>query len=117
MGAAVTRRLYPGMGHLVNDDEIAFVQQTVDAVLASAPVTTLDAVMPFIYELRAPPASCLHRTHSQSCLPNCTDCPPSVRSSCRHGDASRRFRGCSHSSTPDSRRLSMVQSNTFRSTS
>jgi predicted esterase len=37
MGATVTRRLYPGMGHLVNDDEIAFVQQTVDAVLASAP--------------------------------------------------------------------------------
>jgi predicted esterase len=34
MGATVTRRLYPGMGHLVNDDEIAFVQQTVDAVLA-----------------------------------------------------------------------------------
>jgi predicted esterase len=35
MGATVTRRLYPSMGHLVNDDEIAFVQQTLDAVLAA----------------------------------------------------------------------------------
>lgn len=26
MGAAVTRRLYPGMGHLVNDDEMAFAR-------------------------------------------------------------------------------------------
>lgn len=34
-GAAVTRRLYPGMGHLVNDDEVLFVQSVVDAMLAS----------------------------------------------------------------------------------
>ena len=33
-GAAVTRRLYPGMGHLVNDDEIAFVQAVIDNVAA-----------------------------------------------------------------------------------
>jgi predicted esterase len=26
MGAAVTERIYPGMGHQVNDDEVAFVQ-------------------------------------------------------------------------------------------
>jgi predicted esterase len=26
MGAAVTRRLYPGMGHTINDDEIAWAQ-------------------------------------------------------------------------------------------
>ena len=26
MGAAVTTRIYPGMGHLVNDDEIAFAR-------------------------------------------------------------------------------------------
>jgi predicted esterase len=26
MGAAVTERIYPGMGHLVNDDEIAFTK-------------------------------------------------------------------------------------------
>jgi len=32
MGARVTRRLYPGMGHLVNDDEIAFVRSVVDDV-------------------------------------------------------------------------------------
>ena len=35
MGANVTRRLYPGMGHLVNEDEIAFVQATLDAVQAA----------------------------------------------------------------------------------
>ena len=33
MGAAVTKRLYPGMGHLVNDDEIAFAQEVMDRVL------------------------------------------------------------------------------------
>lgn len=33
-GARVTRRLYPNMGHLVNDDEIAFVQHVVDATIA-----------------------------------------------------------------------------------
>lgn len=27
MGAAVTKRIYPGMGHLVNDDEIAWAQE------------------------------------------------------------------------------------------
>jgi predicted esterase len=32
MGARVTRRLYPGMGHLVNEDEIAFVRSVVDDV-------------------------------------------------------------------------------------
>ena len=35
MGATVTRRFYPGMGHLVNDDEIEFVRGVLDAVLAS----------------------------------------------------------------------------------
>ena len=30
MGANVTRRLYPGMGHLVSDDEIAEVQRVLD---------------------------------------------------------------------------------------
>ncbi len=33
MGADVTKRIYPGMGHLVNDDEIAFAR----AILGSAP--------------------------------------------------------------------------------
>ena len=32
MGAAVTRRIYPGMGHVVNDDEIAWTQRLLDAV-------------------------------------------------------------------------------------
>ena len=32
MGADVTRRTYPGMGHLVNDDEIAFTQELLAAV-------------------------------------------------------------------------------------
>ena len=30
MGAAVTSRLYPGMGHVINDEEIAFAQQLLD---------------------------------------------------------------------------------------
>ena len=30
MGADVTTRIYPGMGHLVNDDEIAFAQRVID---------------------------------------------------------------------------------------
>ena len=34
MDATVTRRLYPGMGHLVNDDEIAFVRGVLDVVAA-----------------------------------------------------------------------------------
>jgi predicted esterase len=32
MGAGVTLRIYPGMGHLVNDDEIRFAQRLLDAV-------------------------------------------------------------------------------------
>lgn len=32
MGAAVTLRIYPGMGHLVNDDEIAAAQRLLDEV-------------------------------------------------------------------------------------
>jgi phospholipase/carboxylesterase len=34
LGATVTMRLYPGMGHTVNVDEIMHVQSTMDAVLA-----------------------------------------------------------------------------------
>jgi predicted esterase len=34
MGAAVTLRIYPGMGHTVNDDEIAFARAMVDQVKA-----------------------------------------------------------------------------------
>ena len=36
LGADVTRKLYPGMGHLVIPDEIEHVQKIMDAVLASA---------------------------------------------------------------------------------
>ncbi len=32
MGATVTERIYPGMGHLVNADEIAFAQSILDAL-------------------------------------------------------------------------------------
>ena len=32
MGADVTTRIYPGMGHLVNDDEIAFAQSLLDTI-------------------------------------------------------------------------------------
>jgi predicted esterase len=32
MGADVTLRLYPGMGHLINDDEIAHAQRILDAL-------------------------------------------------------------------------------------
>lgn len=35
MNAACTRRLYPNMGHVVNKDEIEFVQQVMDQVLAA----------------------------------------------------------------------------------
>ena len=35
LGAQVTRKLYPGMGHLVNKDEIGNVQRVMDEVLAS----------------------------------------------------------------------------------
>jgi predicted esterase len=31
MGAVVTTRIYPGMGHLVNEDEISFAQTMIDA--------------------------------------------------------------------------------------
>jgi predicted esterase len=34
LGADVTLRIYPGMGHVVNDDEIAFAQGLLDAVSA-----------------------------------------------------------------------------------
>jgi predicted esterase len=33
MGADVTMRLYPGMGHLVNDDEIAHARRVMDQAL------------------------------------------------------------------------------------
>lgn len=33
MGAAVTTRIYPGMGHLVNDDEVSFARDLVAAVV------------------------------------------------------------------------------------
>jgi predicted esterase len=36
MGADVTARLYSGMGHLINDDEIAFARAVMDEVLARA---------------------------------------------------------------------------------
>lgn len=32
LGADVTLRIYPGMGHLVNDDEVAFARSLLDAV-------------------------------------------------------------------------------------
>jgi hypothetical protein len=32
MDAEVTTRIYPGMGHLVNDDEIAWAQRLLDGV-------------------------------------------------------------------------------------
>ena len=35
LGAAVTRKLYPGMGHTVIGDEIEQVQRVMDAVLQS----------------------------------------------------------------------------------
>jgi hypothetical protein len=36
LGANVTRELYPGMGHLVSDEEIGVVQRILDDVLAAA---------------------------------------------------------------------------------
>lgn len=33
MGATVTERIYPGMGHLVNDDEIAITRGIMDSIL------------------------------------------------------------------------------------
>jgi predicted esterase len=35
MGATVTTRIYPGMGHLVNDDEVAFAKDLLAAVAGS----------------------------------------------------------------------------------
>lgn len=35
MGAAVTTRIYPGMGHLVNEDELAFGRELIATVAAS----------------------------------------------------------------------------------
>ena len=35
MGASVTTRIYPGMGHLVNADEIAYTRSLLDALLAT----------------------------------------------------------------------------------
>jgi predicted esterase len=32
MGAEVTKRIYPGMGHLVNDDEIELAKRLLDSV-------------------------------------------------------------------------------------
>ena len=34
MGARVDKRIYPGMGHLVNDDEIAAARKILDAMIA-----------------------------------------------------------------------------------
>jgi phospholipase/carboxylesterase len=36
LGGDVTLRLYPGMGHLVNEDEIAHVQAILDGIAAVA---------------------------------------------------------------------------------
>jgi hypothetical protein len=36
MDGSVTKRLYRGMGHTVNDDEIAVAVQVMDQVLADA---------------------------------------------------------------------------------
>jgi len=36
MGGVVTERIYPGMGHLVNDDEIAFTRSLMDGLLADS---------------------------------------------------------------------------------
>jgi hypothetical protein len=35
MGAAVTRKIYPGIGHLVIDDEIAHARTILDALSSS----------------------------------------------------------------------------------
>jgi predicted esterase len=39
MDATVTERIYPGMGHLVNDDEIAFTRDLMDHILQDRPST------------------------------------------------------------------------------
>lgn len=38
MGAEITTRIYPGMGHTVNEDEIAFARTMVERVAGGAPV-------------------------------------------------------------------------------
>ena len=37
MGASVTERIYPGMGHLVNEDEIAFTRALMNDILPLQP--------------------------------------------------------------------------------
>lgn len=37
MGASVTEKIYPGMGHLVNDDEIARARELLDRLAAERP--------------------------------------------------------------------------------
>lgn len=37
MGADVTKRIYPGMGHVVNEDEIAFTRSVMDELLGAKP--------------------------------------------------------------------------------
>lgn len=37
MGATVTKRIYPGMGHTVNAEEIRLTQAMMDVILAAAP--------------------------------------------------------------------------------
>jgi predicted esterase len=37
MGATVTKRIYPGMAHTINPDEIRFTQSLMDSVLADQP--------------------------------------------------------------------------------
>jgi predicted esterase len=39
MGAVVTKRLYPGMGHHVNDDEVVFIRSLMDQIAAGSPGT------------------------------------------------------------------------------
>jgi predicted esterase len=34
MGASVTRRIYPGMGHLVNDDELSWARALLESLIA-----------------------------------------------------------------------------------
>ncbi|MFT5435128.1 MAG: putative esterase, partial [Myxococcota bacterium] len=34
MGATVEKRIYPGMGHTINDDELVYARSVVEGVLA-----------------------------------------------------------------------------------
>lgn len=36
LGASVTKRIYPGMGHTINEDELAFVRTMLDALVINA---------------------------------------------------------------------------------